>query len=87
MVNEALASGLYVLSSKYAGVSYDLIKEGWNGKIFDSNNIEEIVNLIKQAIENIEDIRKRRDNISQYACREFSIENSAGEFIKAIKDV
>jgi len=30
----ALASGLYALDSKYAGASYDLIKEGWNGEIF-----------------------------------------------------
>lgn len=87
VVNEALASGLYVLSSKYAGVSYDLIKVGWNGEIFDPNNVEEIVNSIKRVKENIKDIKKRRDDISKHACKEFSIERSAGEFIKAIKDV
>jgi len=84
VVNEALASGLYVLSSKYAGASYDLIKEGWNGEIFDPYKVEEIVELIKRVKENIEDIRERRDDISQYACREFSIEKSAQEFTKAI---
>lgn len=47
VINEALASGLYVLSSKYAGASYDLIKEGWNGEIFNPKNIEEIIGLIK----------------------------------------
>jgi len=47
VVNEALASGLYVLSSKFAGASYDLIKEGWNGKVFDPHNIDEIIELIK----------------------------------------
>jgi len=87
VVNEALDSGMYVLSSKYAGASYDLIKEGWNGEIFDPNNIAEIVNLIKRVKENIKDIRKRRDEISKHTCKEFSIEKSAGEFIKAIKDV
>ncbi len=87
VVNEALASGIYVLCSKYAGASYDLIKEGWNGEIFDPNNIAEIVNLIKRVKENIKDIRKRRDEISKHTCKEFSIEKSAGEFIKAIKDV
>jgi glycosyltransferase involved in cell wall biosynthesis len=87
VINEALASGLYVLSSKYAGVSYDLIKVGWNGEIFDVNNVEEIVNLIKKVKENIKNIRKRRDDISKNACKEFSIEISAGEFIKAIKEV
>ena len=87
VVNEALASGLYVLSSKYAGASYDLIKEGWNGEIFNPYKLEEIVELIKRVKENIKNIRERREDISQHACREFSIERSAQEFIKAIKEV
>jgi len=87
VVNEALASGLYVLSSKYAGASYDLIKECWNGEVFDPNKVEEIVELIKRVKEKIEDIRERRDDISQYACEEFSIKKSAQEFIKAINSV
>jgi len=87
VVNEALASGLYVLSSKYAGASYDLIKEGWNGEVFEPYDVKEIVDLIKRVKENIEDIKKRRDAISQYACNEFSIEKSAQEFTKAINSV
>jgi len=87
VVNEALASGLYVLSSKYAGASYDLIKESWNGELFNPNKVEEIVELIERVKENIKDIREHRDDISQHACKEFSIERSAQEFIKAINSV
>jgi glycosyltransferase involved in cell wall biosynthesis len=87
VVNEALASGLYVLSSKYAGASYDLIKEGWNGEIFDPNDIAEIIDLIKRIKGDINNLRKQRDSISQNACKEFNIENSAQEFVKAIKEV
>jgi len=87
VVNEALASGLYVLSSKYAGASYDLIKEGWNGEIFDPYNVEEIIELLKGVKENIDNIKECRDDISQYACGEFSIKKSAQEFIKAINSV
>jgi glycosyltransferase involved in cell wall biosynthesis len=87
VVNEALASGLYVLSSKYAGASYDLIKEGWSGDVFVPDNVDKIVELIKRVKKNIEDIRKRRDDISKYACREFSIERSAQEFTKAIDTI
>ena len=87
VVNEALASGLYVLSSKYAGASYDLMKEGWNGEVFDPNKVEEIVELIKRAKENIKDIIMRREDINQHACNEFSIEKSAQEFIRAINSV
>ena len=53
VVNEALVSGLYVLSSKYAGASYDLIKKGWNGEIFDPNDIEKMVSLVCRAKRNI----------------------------------
>lgn len=87
VINEALASGLYVLSSKYAGASYDLIKKGWNGEIFDPNKVEEIIELIKRVKENISEIRQRRNDISQHACRKFSIRKSAQEFIKAINSV
>jgi len=87
VVNEALASGLYVLCSKYAGVAYDLIKEGWNGEIFDSDNINEIVELIKQTKGQIDSIRNRREVISQHACREFGIKDSAQAFLEAIKNI
>ena len=76
-----------MLSSQYAGVSYDLIKEGWNGKIFSPNNIDEIVNLIKQTKGQIKSIRNRREIISQHACREFGIKDSAQAFLEAIKNV
>jgi len=87
VLNEALASGLYVLCSKYAGSAYDLVKEGWNGKKFNPNNINEIINLIKQTKEQIDNIRKRRETISQYTCRNFGIKESAQVFLEAIKNV
>ena len=87
VVNEAMASGLYVLSSKYAGARYDLIKEGWSGEIFNPNDVEEIIGSIKGAKENVEDIKEHRNDISKNACKEFGIEKYAGEFIKAIKDI
>lgn len=87
VVNEALSSGLYVLSSKYAGASYDLIREEWNGETFDPNNIKEFATLIKQTKEQIEDTRKRRKAISQHACREFSIERSVKAFLETIEAV
>ena len=86
VVNEALASGLYVLSSKYAGASYDLIKDGFNGEVFNPGNVDEIAKLIKKSKDEINDTRVKRDNISQHACKKFSIERSASDFIKAINN-
>lgn len=87
VVNEALASGIYVACSNYAGAAYDLIKEGWNGIRFDPHSIEELIILIQKAREKIEDIRARREVISEHACREFSIERSAKAFSNAVEAV
>lgn len=87
VVNEALASGLYVLCSNQAGAAYDLIKEGWNGALFDPRNVEELAMLIQQTKVRIEEIRARREAISEHACREFSIDRSAKAFLDAIEEV
>ena len=84
VANEALASGLYVLCSRYAGAGYDLVKEGWNGKIFDPYNVEELAMVIQKTKNEIEDIRAHRKAISEQACREFSIERSAQAFLDSI---
>ncbi len=87
VVNEALASGIYVLCSNYAGAAYDLIKEGWNGILFDPHSMEELIILIRKAKYQIEDIRARREVISEHACHEFSIERSAKAFSNAFEAV
>ncbi|MCL0061596.1 glycosyltransferase family 4 protein [Thermodesulfovibrionales bacterium] len=84
VVNEALASGLYVLGSKYVGAVYDLINDE-NGKIFNPNDVEELATLIKQTKQQIEDIQKQQESISKQACDKFSIKKSAQVFIKAIE--
>ena len=87
VINEALASGIYVLCSKYAGAAYDLIKEGWNGILFNPHSIKELIILIRKAKEQVEDIRARREAISEHACHEFSIERSAQAFSNAVEAV
>jgi len=87
VVNEALASGLYVLCSNQAGAAYDLINEGWNGALFDPRDVEELATLVQQTKARIEEIRARREELSEHACREFSIERSASVFLDAIKEV
>jgi glycosyltransferase involved in cell wall biosynthesis len=87
VVNEALATGSYVLCSDRAGAAYDLIKEGWNGKIFDPYNVNHLAELIQETKEQIEEVHTRREAISEHACREFSIERSAKAFLDAIKSL
>jgi len=85
VVRKTLASGLYVLCSDRAGAGYDLLGNGWNGELFDPHNVEELVGLIGKTKEQLEDIRIRREAISDHACREFSIGRSAEAFLDAIE--
>jgi glycosyltransferase involved in cell wall biosynthesis len=87
VVNEALASGLYVLCSDRAGSAYDLIKKGWNGALFNPHNVEEIVMLIQQTKEQIREFLAHRDVFSEHACREFRIEHSVKAFLAAIEAI
>jgi len=87
VVNEALASGLHVLCSDRAGAGYDLIEEGWNGRLFNPHDVGQLGELIRKTKNEIDEIRARRGAISEHACREFSIERSAEAFIEAIRMV
>jgi len=84
VINEALASGLYVLCSSRAGVAYDLITNGENGELFDPDNIDEIVSLIRRARVQIHDIRAKRTYISEHACQEFDISRAGEVFLNVI---
>ena len=55
-LSEALASGCFVLNSKHDDASFDLIKQGKNGYIFDPNNFEEF----KMYIEMVTDGKWKR---------------------------
>jgi glycosyltransferase involved in cell wall biosynthesis len=51
VLNEALASGLFCLSSKYAGSTFDLIENGKNGFMIDPLNINDIVENLNRTFE------------------------------------
>ena len=49
VLNEALASGLFCLSSKYAGATFDLIDNGKNGFIVDPKDIDDLATKINKT--------------------------------------
>ncbi|MBT9252258.1 MAG: glycosyltransferase family 4 protein [Brockia lithotrophica] len=75
VVNEALASGLWVLSSKYAGATFDLIEKAPPmsvGESFDPTNENEFIDVLFRAL----DISPRRnvDFISSWGLKFSPIE-------------
>jgi len=84
VINEALASGLYVLSSDRAGASHNLIKEDWNGLLFDPYDVRKLAFSIKKTKDQIKKIRIRRGKISEHACKEFDIGRYVKTFLETI---
>jgi glycosyltransferase involved in cell wall biosynthesis len=85
VLNEALAAGLYVLSSTKVGAAYDLLQTGWNGELFEPNSPEQLSHSIQRLVEQLDEIRQRRDAISRHACQEFSIDRAAERFLEAVQ--
>jgi glycosyltransferase involved in cell wall biosynthesis len=86
VVNEALATGLYVLCSTAVGAAYDLVRPGWNGELFAPTAMEELVELLSCLRTRLPELRARREAISAHACREFSIERAAEGFLEGIHE-
>lgn len=86
VINESLASGLYVLCSKYAGAGYDLIN-GNNGKIFNPYNVNKIVDNIKEIKNKFLQLRANREKISSWSSENLTIAKSGDGFISAIESL
>ena len=87
VVNEALATGAYVLCSDVAGVARDLIRSDWNGATFDPSGPQGLVELIGQTKDMLPALRERRGRISDHACKEFGTERSAQGLLEAVRMV
>lgn len=66
VVNEALQSGLYVISSNQCGAK-DLLKDPRCGKIFESGNFKQLSQIMKDCVEHINEIRLNRSYRANWA--------------------
>jgi len=85
VLNEALAAGLYSLTSERAGAAHDLIRKGWNGDVFDPTDTRRLCLSIRAAKDRLEELRCNRERISLDACDSFSLRHSAASFVDAIE--
>ena len=81
VVNEALAGGLYVLSSILAGVTVDLIDPTISGQPFDPRSPESVYEALRATLERIDWIRSTREERSKWVMR-FDAAESAKEFVR-----
>lgn len=76
VVNEAMACGLPIIASKYAGCAEDLVHHGQNGFVFDPNDFEELAYYLDHIAKNPVQSRKMgafsRSRISQWSCTTFA---------------
>lgn len=85
VLNEAMASGLPVIASKYAGATYDLVQDGGNGFIIDPKNIQEMTQKILILLKD-EKLRKKMGRNASKRIKEIAtIEKSAEGFLQAIE--
>lgn len=84
VVNEALAGGLYVLSSVLAGVTADLIDPAISGSPFDPRSSGSVEQVLREALRNAEWIRATRDRRAEWVMR-FDASEAAKEFVRVCK--
>ena len=85
VVNEALASGLPVICSPFAGAA-DLIEEGENGYIIDPRETEKLAALLSNILMD-DDLLQSLKQGALASIENFTIEKSAEQFLKAIEFV
>lgn len=50
VLSEALASGLFVIASRYDGASFDIVREGVNGCVTDPHDVDALAGRLQDAI-------------------------------------
>ncbi|WP_157689269.1 glycosyltransferase family 4 protein [Haloplanus rallus] len=85
VVNEALACGTPVIVSDMCGCAPDVVREGFNGHIFDHKSPQELSHLISKQMTGELKYASAKD-IQQDAIHRLSIQRSFDGFIEAIYD-
>lgn len=84
VVNEAMACGNAIICSDKVGASYDIVKEGFNGIIYQDQNADELFNSILYFYKNMNILESYKQN-SQKLILNCTQKAYAAKFIEAIK--
>ncbi|MGB8193511.1 MAG: glycosyltransferase family 4 protein [Chitinophagaceae bacterium] len=81
-INEAMACGKAIVASDKVGGAIDLVKDGVNGYVFESGNVQQLAEKLKLALNDHEAMGKR----SQEMIADWSLERQAECIEKALLD-
>ena len=84
VVNEAMASGLPVIVSNRCGCVSDLVREGYNGFVFDPNDVEQLARLMLHVSEMDREERRRMGDASRRIIADWGTERFARGLREAI---
>ena len=84
VLNEAMACGLPVITTRKVGASVDLVKEGVNGYIVAEENMHELYRAIKKIVID-SSLREKMGQESSRLIQRFSIDNTVNGFMSAIE--
>lgn len=86
VINEALASGLPVITTNKCGAGLELIKDNYNGFIIDVNSVSDLNNKIDFFINNQNKISIMSNNALK-SIQKYSIENMALNHYEIFKEI
>ena len=83
VINEAMACGLPIITTDRCGAGLELVKNGENGYIIPTDNIEAISEKIKIILED-DILRERMGLVSIDIIREYTIENMVNKHLEIL---
>jgi glycosyltransferase involved in cell wall biosynthesis len=84
VISEAMAAGLPILCSKYAGGAQDLVRDGVNGRVFDPLNHVQLSASLRDVLEHPEQLREMGRR-SREIIAGFTIDGSISSLAEALR--
>ncbi|MBZ5598762.1 MAG: glycosyltransferase family 4 protein [Acidobacteriia bacterium] len=83
VVNEAMACGLPIIATSVAGCTADLVRDGWNGRVIDAGNLEQLGSAMAEIASDSE-LRLRMGQRSRERILGYSPEACAAGIAEAV---
>ena len=84
VINEAMASGLPIITTSAVGAAKDLVKDGWNGFVIEPGDVESLYQCMKKRAVD-EKLRQRFSQHSAERIAQWTNTEAVESFVKAIE--